>query len=159
MDYGLLKLVHILAVVMFLGNITTGLFWKAFADRTRDPRIMAHTLQGIIASDRRFTLPGVAVIVLAGVAAALRAGLPLLHTGWIAWSIALITVSGLAFMLRVAPLQRRMAALALAAGDGDLDWQAYVALTRSWNVWGLVSLVTPLAAAALMVLKPALPAL
>jgi uncharacterized membrane protein len=159
MSYEAMKLAHILAVVLFLGNITTGLFWKAFGDRTRDPRIIAHTLQGIIASDRRFTLPGVAIIILAGVGGAMHAGLPLLGTGWIAWSIGLFAVSGLAFMLRVAPLQRRMAALALAAGSGDLDWQAYAALTRSWNVWGLVALVTPLAAAALMVLKPALPAL
>jgi uncharacterized membrane protein len=159
MSYGFLKLVHILAVVLFLGNITTGLFWKAFADRTRDPRIIAHALRGLIASDRWFTLPGVGLIVLAGVAAALHAGLPLLRTGWIAWSIGLFSLSGLAFGSRVAPLQRRMAALAAAGANGDFDWEAYRALSRSWKIWGLVALLTPLAAAALMVLKPALPGL
>ncbi len=159
MPYGLLKLVHVLAVVLFLGNITTGLFWKARADRTRDPRIIAHTLLGIIASDRWFTVPGVVVILAAGIGAASAGGLPLLRTGWILWSIVLFSVSGLAFGLRVVPLQRRMAALALAAVGGELDWTAYRAWSRSWEIWGAVALVTPFAAAALMVLKPALPAL
>jgi len=62
--YLLLKAVHVLAVVLFLGNIVTGIFWKAHGDRTGDPRIMAHTLDGIIRSDRWFTIPGVVLIGL-----------------------------------------------------------------------------------------------
>jgi hypothetical protein len=31
--------------------------------------------------------------------------------------------------------------------------------TRSWNVWGMIALIAPLVAVALMVLKPALPGL
>jgi uncharacterized membrane protein len=42
------KLLHVFAVVLFLGNITIGVFWKLFGDRTRDPRIIAHTMAGII---------------------------------------------------------------------------------------------------------------
>ena len=37
MLYLAFKVLHILAVVMFLGNITTGIFWKEHADRTKDP--------------------------------------------------------------------------------------------------------------------------
>ena len=46
--YLAMKVLHVLAVVLFLGNIITGVFWKAHGDRTGDPRIIAHTLEGII---------------------------------------------------------------------------------------------------------------
>ncbi len=46
--YLALKSLHIIAVVLFLGNVITGVFWKSHADQTGDPRIIAHTLDGII---------------------------------------------------------------------------------------------------------------
>lgn len=153
--YDFLKLVHVLAVVLFLGNITTGLFWKLHADRARDPRLLAHAFDGIIRSDRLFTMPGVIAIVVSGFGAAGLGGYPVLRTGWIAASIVLFTISGLAFMFRVAPLQRRILALARAAETASpFDWDRYRAWSRQWEVWGAVALVTPLLALVLMVLKP-----
>jgi uncharacterized membrane protein len=155
--YLALKLLHVAAVVLFLGNITTGLFWKAHGDRTRNPVIIAHTLDGIIRSDRWFTIPGVVVIIAGGVAAALVGGLPLLRTGWIAVSIVLFAISGLAFVLRVAPLQQHLLGLAQATGEpGRFDWEAYRKLSRSWKRWGELALLTPVAAFVIMVLKPTL---
>jgi uncharacterized membrane protein len=155
--YLALKLLHVAAVVLFLGNITTGLFWKAHGDRSRNPVIMAHTLDGIIRSDRWFTIPGVVIIIAGGIAAAVVGGLPLLRTGWIAISIALFIVSGLAFVLRVAPLQQQLLGLVQATEDPNrFDWDGYRALSRSWKFWGEVALLTPAAAFVLMVLKPGL---
>ena len=160
MGYLIWKLVHVLGVVLFVGNITTGILWKVQADRTRNAALIAHACAGLTRSDRFFTMPGVLLIVIAGIVAAITGHLPILGTGWIFWSIVLLTISGLAFMLRVAPLQRRMHALSTAgAQDGQLDWPAYEAATQSWNVWGMVALIAPLVAVALMVLKPALPGL
>ena len=85
--YLFLKLLHIASVVAFLGNITTGLFWHAHAVRTRDPRILHHAMDGIIRSDRWFTLPGVLLIIVTGVLTAMKGGYPLLRTPWIAWSL------------------------------------------------------------------------
>jgi len=153
--YLAMKTLHVLAVVLFLGNIITGLFWKAHGDRTADPRIVAHTLEGIIRSDRWFTIPGVLLIIGFGVAAAVIGRLPILSTGWIWQSIVLFAVSGLAFMLRVAPLQRRLLQLAsVAVGGGPWDQAAYHRLSRRWEFWGVVAIVTPLAALVLMVYKP-----
>jgi uncharacterized membrane protein len=150
-----MKVLHVLAVVLFLGNIITGLFWKAHGDRTGDPRIIAHTLDGIIRSDRWFTLPGVLFIVVFGVAAAIVGRLPILGTGWIWQSIALFTVSGLAFMLQVAPLQRRLRTLAMSGmAGGPWDQGMYHRLSRRWELWGIVAILTPLAAMVLMVYKP-----
>ena len=153
--YLAMKTLHVLAVVLFLGNIITGLFWKAHGDRTADPRIISHTLQGIIRSDRWFTVPGVLLIIAFGVAAAVIGRLPLLGTGWIRYSVILFGVSGLAFMLQVAPLQRRLLALALVGVGGEpWDEAAYRRLSRRWEFWGAVAILTPLTALVLMVHKP-----
>jgi len=151
-----MKLIHILAVVLFLGNIITGLFWHRYAERTRNPRLLAHTMGGIIASDRLFTMPGVLVIIATGIFAAVQGGIPLLRTGWIAWTLLLFGVSGATFALRVAPLQRELRALAEAgANSGSFSFDAYHRLAARWEAWGAVATVTPLAGLALMVLKPA----
>jgi uncharacterized membrane protein len=154
--YLLLKLLHITSVIAFLGNITTGLFWHAHAARTRDPGILAHTMAGIIRSDRLFTVPGVVGIIATGIAAAVYGGLPILHTGWILWTLVLFTVSGAIFMLRVAPLQRQLHATAEAAAKaGSFDFARYHGLAVRWEIWGAAALLTPAAGLALMVLKPA----
>lgn len=152
-----MKLVHILAVVLFLGNIITGLFWHRHAERTRNPRVLAHTVDGVIRSDRLFTMPGVIVIIATGIFTAVQGGIPLLRTGWIAWTLVLFAISGFAFMFRVAPLQRELRALADAgAAGGSFDFDAYHRRAVQWEIWGGVATVTPLAGLALMVLKPAL---
>jgi uncharacterized membrane protein len=153
--YAAMKVLHILAVTMFLGNIVTGLFWKAHGDRSGEPRIMAHTLDGIIRSDRWFTIPGVIAIVFTGVAGAVVGRLPILGTPWIWPSIVLFTLSGLAFGFQVAPLQTRLRALAsTAAAGGTWDPATYRRLSHRWELWGAFAIITPLAALALMVIKP-----
>lgn len=153
--YDGLKVLHVLGVVLFLGNVTTGLFWHAHAARSRDPRLLAHAMEGIIRSDRIFTIPGVLVIVASGLGAAVAGGYPILGTSWILWSIVLFTLSGAAFSARVAPLQRRLLAFASeAAARGALDWQGYRRLALEWELWGAAALLTPVAALVLMILKP-----
>jgi uncharacterized membrane protein len=154
--YVVLKLVHVAAVILFLGNIVTGLFWKAHGDRGLAPPLVAHMLDGIIRSDRWFTLPGVLVIIASGVGMARIAHLPLLGTFWIAASLVLFMISGVAYAAQVAPLQTRMRALARQAGaTGALDLATYRRLSLRWEIWGLVALVAPLVALGLMIFKPA----
>lgn len=153
--YLVLKLVHIVSVVMFLGNIITGLFWHRHAARTRDARLLFHTMDGIIRSDRWFTLPGVVLIVVTGFGAAGLGDYPVLRTLWISASILLFSVSGLLFGIRVAPLQKQLRALAQRGVEsGTFDHAAYESVARRWEAWGLAALLTPLLAMVLMVLKP-----
>jgi uncharacterized membrane protein len=131
-----MKLLHVVAVIAFLGNIATGLFWHVHAARTRDARLLAHTMDGIIRSDRLFTIPGVVVIIASGVTAAVIGGLPLLRTGWILWTLVLFGISGLIFMSLVAPLQRRLFSLAQAgSAQGNFDYAGYAKLARRWEFW------------------------
>lgn len=155
--YLLLKLLHLVAVIAFLGNITTGLFWHAHAARTREPKLLAHTMAGIIRSDRWFTTPGVIGIIVTGVAAAIYGGLPILGTAWIAWTLAAFAVSGLVFGLRVAPLQRQLLVLAAdGVQSGSFDYSRYRALAIRWEAWGAVAVLAPCIGLVLMVLKPSL---
>ena len=153
------KVLHVIGVVLFLGNIITGVFWAYHADKTRDPRIIEHAFDGIARTDRWFTMPGVILLIVAGVAAALAGGFPILRTGWIFWGLVMLILSGLAFMFFVAPLQRKISALARAGYAGKFDNARYDSLRRSWALWGSIATLAPLVAVILMVLKPSLPAL
>jgi uncharacterized membrane protein len=153
--YPILKLLHVSAVVMFLGNIITGLFWHAHAARTRDPRLLHHAMDGILRSDRWFTNPAAATIAITGVATALVGHLPILRTHWIAGGLALFALSGLVYVVRVTPLQKQLRTLArVGLESGTFDHPQYTALARRWELWGAVALVLPLAAFVLMILKP-----
>ncbi len=153
--YTALKILHVLAVVIFVGNLITGVLWKIHADQTKDPVIIRHTVAGLIRADRWFTIPGVVLILIGGFGAAVVGGLPLVRTRWILFGIILFTISGAAYMARVVPLQRRMLEVARdGVASGRLDWDKYQALTRSWNVWGTIALLAPVLALVAMIAKP-----
>jgi uncharacterized membrane protein len=158
MSYLIWKFLHVASVIVFVGNITTGVFWGAYANRSRDFGVIASTFEGIMRSDRVFTMPGVIGIVVSGLVAAIAGGLPILGTGWILWGIVLFVLAGFTFGSRVAPLQRRIAELARKGDTSDESWQAYDQLYRSWARWGWIALLAPVAAVVVMVLKPVLPA-
>ena len=150
--YLALKLVHLIGVVLFLGNITVGVFWKAYADRSKNPVIMAYTMDGIIRADRLFTIPGILILLIGGFGAAGVGGIPILSTGWILWSLIALILSGLAF----GPLSRTQRQLAAAAKSSNI--QEYERLSKGWNLWGSIALLLPAIAFVFMILKPALPA-
>lgn len=149
MSYLLLKLVHVLAVVLFLGNIITGVFWMMFAVRTKDVRIISHTMRGIIRADLIFTIPGVIVLAAAGIYAAIDAHLPLLGTGWILWSIIMFSISGVAFSF-LGPLQKKIYQYTLRE---DFNWKEFNRLNARWSVIGTIATIAPLIAMVMMVLK------
>lgn len=159
MVYLLWKLIHVLSVVIFLGNITTGLFWAARSHKSKDFGQIAATFKSIIQADRFFTIPGVIGITAAGMFATVEASIPMLSTGWVFWAIVLFIISGILFGVYVAPLQKK---IVLLAGSNDMteeNWSAYEKLYDKWEFWGFLALLTPVAAAVIMVLKPALPGL
>jgi uncharacterized membrane protein len=153
-DYSSLKLIHLIAVMIFLGNIITGLFWMRIAVKTKDLKIIAFAMKGIIKADRYFTLPGVVVIIAGGFLAAIYGHFPILRTGWIFWSIIMFSISGLAFAFKVAPLQNKIYNLILnKASSTDFNWKNFRKVYMEWNIWGLIALLTPLAAFVMMTLK------
>jgi uncharacterized membrane protein len=154
MNYSYLKLVHLIPVMLFLGNIVTGLFWMRFAVKTRDLKIINFAIRGIIKLDRYFTIPGVIIITAGGILTAIYGHFPILRTGWIFWSIIMFSISGLAFSFKLVPLQKKIYNLTLNKETlTDFDWRNFRKIYVAWDIWGLIALLTPLAAFIMMVLK------
>lgn len=151
------RLFHVLAVVLFLGNLTTSLFWAAQASRTRDPGVVSYTFEGIQRSDLWFTLPGAIGIVMGGVVAALRMELSIFGTGWVVWAIGLLGM-GLVVLATVrAGLQRDLQEL-VGSGTGDeVPWSEFELLYRYWRSWTLIAIAGPLGSVLLMTYRPPLP--
>ena len=143
-----------MAVIMFMGNIVTGLYWMRIAVGTNDLRIVNHTIKGIIKADRYFTIPGVVVITTFGILAAIQGQFPLLRTGWIFWSIVMFSISGIAFGFKVAPLQKKMLNMTLDwKASTNYDWAGFHKVHLAWDIWGAIAILTPLAALVMMTLK------
>lgn len=154
MNYISYKLIHVFAVVIFLGNIITGLYWMRIAVKTRELQIISHTMKGIIKADRYFTIPGVVIITAFGIMAAISAHFPIIGTGWIFWSIILFTISGITFSIKVAPLQKKIYTLTSNKSDStEFDWKNFDKIYLQWDVWGIFALITPLIAFIMMLLK------
>lgn len=154
MVYNYLVLIHVIAVVIFLGNITIAPFWKMHADKSKDRLKIADAFDGIIKADRYFTMPGVTILLIFGIGAALHGGFNLIDTGWIFWSIIMYVISGAVFMVKVVPLQKKI--YKLAGSESDFDWEKYQLLSKQWNIWGSVATLAPWLAVILMVVKPAI---
>jgi uncharacterized membrane protein len=133
MSYLVWKLLHVASVVLFLGNIATGAFWAAHANQSGDLKQIAATFDGIIHSDRWFTVPGVIGIIVSGTCAAITANLPILGTGWILWAIILFLTSGIVFGVRLGPLQRKILVLTQSANNSDQIWADHRRLYESWK--------------------------
>jgi uncharacterized membrane protein len=160
MRYQLVVLLHLAGVTVFFGNFLLAFFWKAQAERSADPAIVAHTFRGLMVGDRWLTASSVLAIVASGVGAALLAGLPILSTGWIFWSLAAFALSGVVFLVRVLPLQRALAGwTSAAAARPGFDWPRYRREAGRWSRWAHASLACALVAFVLMAAKPALPGL
>ncbi len=149
MAYLVFKLIHIFAVILFMGNIILDVFWKSHGDRSKDPAIMAHTLRGIIRADRFFTMPAVAFLILAGFGAMGIGYIPF-ETGWILWGFIMIVISAAAFMAKVVPAQKKLLKI---AETEPFDQQLYDAVSKEWNLWGSIATIAPIIAVVLMVLK------
>ncbi|HKQ84741.1 MAG TPA: DUF2269 family protein [Steroidobacteraceae bacterium] len=152
--YLTLKLLHIFGVVLFLGNIITAVLWKSLADRSNDARVIAYAMEGIIAADRYFTVPGVGLILVTGISLVITSGYSFLGTTWVWQSLVLFAISGIVFMGFLTPLQRRLRDVAVQGGRGGFDRVTYQRLSRQWAIWGSLATLAPLAALGLMVLKP-----
>ena len=154
MSYPLLKLLHIAAVIIFLGNIITGHFWMHLAIVSKDVNIIRHSINGIMRSDRIFTIPAVIIIIVAGILSAFYGNIPVLRTGWIVWSITLFSLSGVIFSTKLSVVLRKMLKLTNNQhGNRHEELISINNLYREWNIWALVAITLPLAALVMMVLK------
>jgi uncharacterized membrane protein len=145
-SYGLLKFLHLLGVVMLIGNVTVTSFWKVFADRTGDPRLIAHAQHMVTVTDWAFTLPGILLLGIGGFGAAWVAGIDPFGGGWLVRAELLFAGSGAMWLLILVPLQIRLGRQARVFARGGPIPASYRRASRLWLVWGVAATI-PLAAA------------
>jgi uncharacterized membrane protein len=151
--YDLFKFLHVVGVVVLLGNVTITAFWKAFSDLTRDARIVAHAQRGVTATDFIFTLAGIALVIIGGYGAAIVKQMPLFSSVWMIAGQVLFAISGLMWLGILIPLQIRQAKLARSFAKGGEIPDAYWRDARNWLVWGIIATVPLVAAVFVMVMK------
>lgn len=153
MSYELLKTLHVLGAVLFLGNITVTALWKTLADRTRDAAVVSFSQRLVTVTDIVFTLVGVVLLASTGPVLALR--LDGMALPWVMWGGALFAVTGVIWLGVLIPVQTMQSRLARDfARDGTIP-PRYWRLARIWMFGGSAATVLPLAALILMVTKPA----
>lgn len=152
MEYVILKTLHVLGAVLFVGNIVVTALWKARADRNRHPRVVAFGQRLVTVTDWAFTAPGAAMVLVTGVLLAEQSDywrLPWIHAG-----LGLFALSGLLWLGILVPVQRMQWALVRDLGDRPVP-EAYWRLGRIWMLVGIAATLLPLVNVWLMVAKPA----
>ncbi|MFQ5752359.1 MAG: DUF2269 family protein [bacterium] len=152
--YQLIKLLHLLGVILFIGNIIVTALWKLMADRTREPGVVAFGQRLVTITDLVFTGLGAGLIFVTGLTMAATADEPLWKARWLVWGFGLFTISGLIWVTALIPIQVKQSNLArLFAKNGNIP-ASYWRLGRLWMIFGLVATVLPLLNLYFMVFKP-----
>ncbi|WP_050477905.1 DUF2269 family protein [Herbaspirillum rhizosphaerae] len=153
MSLSLLKTLHLLGVVLFLGNIIVTAFWKIMADRTRDLAVIRFAVRATNWADVVFTLGGIVLLAAAGHAmAALEGGL--MQAGWLHWAYVLFIATGVLWMGILIPVQRAQARLLYPLPREAQIPARYWRLSAIWAVAGSLATLLPLAILYLMTVKP-----
>ena len=148
--YCTFKFLHVLGVVLPVGNVTVGAVWKVFANRTANSVIIEFGQRLVTYTDWTLTLGGVVLVAVGGYGMAWAAGMDLL-AGWLLWGQLLFLASGLIWLVRLVPIQIEQAAMARVVLGCSVVPADYRALSRRWITWGVVATVLLVVAAYVMV--------
>lgn len=149
-----LKSLHLLGVVIFLGNIIVTGWWKTMADRTGNPAIIAFAQRQVTLTDWIFTLGGVVLVLIGGLGNALLYHMDYWHTKWLVWGISLFIASGVIWAVILVPVQIAQERMARQFANGGEIPARYWRLGRLWGVFGTLATVLPLMNLYWMVFKP-----
>lgn len=153
MSVSLFKTLHLLGVVLFLGNIIVTAFWKILADRTRELAVIRFAVRVTNWADVVFTFGGIVLLATAGHAlAALEGGV--LQAGWLHWAYGLFILTGVLWVGVLIPVQRAQARLLYPLPREAQIPARYWRLSAIWAVAGSVATLLPLAILYLMMVKP-----
>jgi uncharacterized membrane protein len=145
---------HLLGVVLFLGNIIVTAVWKVVADRTRSPPVVAYAQRLVTVTDIAFTAPGAALIIIAGQVMARDFGGVFSGPSWLTWGWSLFIASGVIWLAVLIPVEVMQARLARQFRIEASVPERYWRLATVWSVFGAIATVLPLVNLYLMVVKP-----
>lgn len=141
-----LRFIHVLAAVVFIGNVVVTGVWSALLFAARREIDFRHAARAIVVTDWIFTFGGAFLLVVSGVALSLGRGLPLWDTPWIRNALIGLGISTMLWLTVLVPAQRRMRQLG-PSDDAELahtyhrwnviGWLAVAPLL--WSLWNMVT--------------------
>lgn len=153
--FDIFKLMHVLGIILLLGNITVTAVWKVFADRTRDGGIVAFGQRMVTGTDFGLTVPGIVLTMIGGYGAMFEARYDFPGPAWLVWSQLSFVAAGVIWLGILIPIQVKQARMAREFAAAGAISQEYRLLARRWLFWGLVATVPLVSALYLMIAKPA----
>ena len=136
---------HVLGVVLFLGNIIVTAVWKVLADRTQSPPVVAYAQRLVTVTDVAFTATGAALILVSGQVMAEDFGGVFAGPTWLTVGWSLFIASGIIWATVLIPVQVMQARLAREFREAPAIPDRYWRLSRIWIVFGAIATVLPLA--------------
>jgi len=152
--YLILKTLHIVGVILFLGNIIITGWWKIMANRTKKPEVIAFAQRQVTLTDFVFTAGGSTLLFTAGIANIIIYDINIMTTPWILWGLGLFTLSGIIWALILIPIQIKQAREAKQFTSQTIIPPDYWKREMKWYIYGIIAIILPLISAALMVIKP-----
>ena len=144
---------HVVGVVLFVGNIVTAAFWKVRADLSKNPELIHITSKNVMLADFVFTIPGLILIIVSGIVMAVEGEMPMSGLNWLTLSLIMLAVTGVIWLAVLIPLQRRMIRLSARSIESGTISQAYNLASRNWAIFGVVATLLPVGILYLMIAK------
>jgi len=152
MDYTTVLFLHIISAVVLFGMGAGSAFYKFKADRSNSLEVIVFINKVVVLFDILFTTPSAITQPVTGFLLLNRLNLPL-STPWVAISIALFVISGLAWLVAV-KLQIMMRDISIKALNSKEKLpKRYNTLFNIWILLGVLSFITMGAIFILMVFK------
>lgn len=149
----LLRWAHVIGATTLLGTGAGIAFFMVMANRSGDPKVIAHVAGTVVMADFVFTASAIVIQPLTGFALVRAVGWDV-TTPWVLLSLGLYVFTGLCW-LPVVWIQIRIRDLARqATADSSPLPAEYHRLFRRWLILGFPAFVTVLAILWLMVAKP-----
>ena len=152
MDW-LMKSLHLLAVVVLLGNLLMAPFWRKRLAALGGPQARAAANRSVRVADLMFTLPGWVVVLATGIMLIIQRGM---RGGWL--HLSLLLFLGWLVLWHVLVLRARKAMIAQAeeaAGGGQASAEL-AQHERQWQQWSYLAAGIAVLILILMVIQPKL---
>ncbi len=151
--YLILKTVHIIGAILFLGNIIITGWWKYMANRTGNPVIIGFAQRQVTLTDFVFTAGGSGMLFAAGITNIFLYNISL-TTNWIMWGLGLFTLSGIIWGAILIPIQIKQAREAKQFTAETVISKQYWKRESQWFFYGITATILPIISVVFMVMKP-----
>jgi uncharacterized membrane protein len=152
--YSFLKTIHLLGITLFFGNVIVTGVWKFFADKTKDPVIIAYSQRLVTITDFLFTTIGATMLTVSGIYLIFEQGYNVLEETWLLTSIIMLGISTLLWLVVLIPIQIKLAKLTKTFNPETTIPIKYWKLQYIWYWVGGIGTLLPLFNYYLMVYKP-----